>query len=171
MSTHNPSDYESLDSEHTSYTDDDTAFEATSGAELEAADSGHNSDIEIITPDDLTDTSSAFENQPEQTQDEAPQEPQFMPVDITILEKNYTINCPVGEEGELYSASQFINSFIQDLQANAPQLPQENLLVLCCLNLYEKMQQAKLQTAANESDIAQANELLEHMIREMQLSD
>nr|WP_241879785.1 hypothetical protein [Psychrobacter sp. PraFG1]UNK06637.1 hypothetical protein MN210_12960 [Psychrobacter sp. PraFG1] len=87
MSTHNPSDYESLDSEHTSYTDDDTAFEATSGAELEAADSGHNSDIEIITPDDLTDTSSAFENQPEQTQDEAPQEPQFMPVDITILEK------------------------------------------------------------------------------------
>nr|WP_241879737.1 cell division protein ZapA [Psychrobacter sp. PraFG1]UNK06585.1 cell division protein ZapA [Psychrobacter sp. PraFG1] len=71
----------------------------------------------------------------------------------------------------MYSASQFINSFIQDLQANAPQLPQENLLVLCCLNLYEKMQQAKLQAAANESDIAQANELLEHMIREMQLSD
>ncbi|WP_296206324.1 cell division protein ZapA [Psychrobacter sp. UBA3962] len=97
-------------------------------------------------------------------------EPEYAAVDISILEKSYTINCPVGEEHELFAASDFINNFIEDLRAQAPHLPHENLLVLCCLNLYEKLQQSKNIATANEQSIEQANQLIEQMIQDMQLA-
>ena len=76
----------------------------------------------------------------------------------------------MGEEHELFAASDFINNFIEDLRAQAPHLPHENLLVLCCLNLYEKLQQSKNSATANEQSIEQANQLIEQMIQDMQLA-
>ena len=60
-------------------------------------------------------------------------------VDIIISGKSYSINCPVDEVDELNAACTYINDFIQELRQQAPQLSHENLLVLCCLNLYEKI--------------------------------
>ena len=124
--------------------------------------------VETITPEDLAEDDLEFDTQqilPEQTA-----EPEFAAIDISILNKEYTINCPVGEEQELFDASQFINTFIKDLQQQAPQLPHENLLVLCCLNLYEKLQQSKNAANDNEQSIAQANQLVDQMIKDMQLA-
>ena len=66
-------------------------------------------------------------------------EPQIKKVDIAIAGVTYPIYCPVHEQEELRSAVSYINNYAMDLRQEAPSLSQENLLVLCCLNLYEKI--------------------------------
>ena len=70
-------------------------------------------------------------------------EPQMKKVDIVIAGITYPIFCPVNEEEELRSAVYDINNFMLDLKKEAPNLPQENLLVLCCLNLHEQISNNK----------------------------
>ena len=72
-----------------------------------------------------------------------PAEPQIKKVDISIAGITYPIYCPVHEEEELRAAVFYINDYVLDLRRNAPSLSQESLLVLCCLNLYEKIQTNK----------------------------
>jgi cell division protein ZapA len=66
-------------------------------------------------------------------------EPQIKKVDIVIAGVTYPIYCPVHEQEELRSAVSYINNYALDLRKDAPSLSQENLLVLCCFNLYEKI--------------------------------
>lgn len=66
-------------------------------------------------------------------------EPQIKKVDITIAGVTYPIYCPVHEQEELLSAVSYINNHALDLKRDAPSLSQESILVLCCLNLYEKI--------------------------------
>ena len=68
-----------------------------------------------------------------------PVEPQIKKVDIPIAGVTYPIYCPVHEQEELMSAVSYINNHALDLKKEAPSLSQESLLVLCCLNLYEKI--------------------------------
>ena len=123
-----------------------------------------------LSSSEMSEDEASFEDETVEPEPELDNQPEFDAIDISILDKNYTINCPVGEEQELFAASDFINNFIEDLRAQAPQLPHENLLVLCCLNLYEKLQQSKNHAVANEQSIEQANQLIEQMIQDMQLA-
>lgn len=66
-------------------------------------------------------------------------EPQIKKVDVAIAGVTYPIYCPVHEQEELLSAVSYINNYALDLKKDAPSLSQESLLVLCCLNLYEKI--------------------------------
>ena len=66
-------------------------------------------------------------------------EPQIKKVDVAIAGVTYPIYCPVHEQEELHSAVSYINNYALDLKRDAPSLSQESLLVLCCLNLYEKI--------------------------------
>ena len=67
-------------------------------------------------------------------------EPQIKKVDIAIAGVTYPIYCPVHEQEELRSAVSYINDYALNLKRDAPSLSQESLLVLCCLDLYEKIQ-------------------------------
>ncbi|WP_296194903.1 MULTISPECIES: cell division protein ZapA [unclassified Psychrobacter] len=71
---------------------------------------------------------------------ESAPEPQIKKVDVAIAGVTYPIFCPVHEQEELHSAVSYINDFALKLRKEAPGLSQENLLVLSCLNLYEKIQ-------------------------------
>lgn len=64
--------------------------------------------------------------------------PAMKMVDIVIAGTVYNIYCPINEEDELQDAADSINKFVLNLKKDAPNLSQENLLLLCCLNLYEK---------------------------------
>ena len=66
-------------------------------------------------------------------------EPQIKKVDVAIAGVTYPIYCSVHEQEELHSAVSYINNYALDLKRDAPSLSQESLLVLCCLNLYEKI--------------------------------
>lgn len=71
---------------------------------------------------------------------ESAPEPQIKKVDVAIAGVTYPIFCPVHEQEELHAAVSYINDFALKLRKEAPGLSQENLLVLSCLNLYEKIQ-------------------------------
>ena len=86
-------------------------------------------------------------------------------VDIIISGKTYTINCPEDGVDELNAASLYIDNFIKDLRQQAPQLSHENLLFLCCLNLYEKIYAYENLDKINTTDNKQAEILLDKILK------
>ena len=98
------------------------------------------SDLNIDLDTDL-DAELTAEHQTAETTAQATETPApaMKKVDIVIAGVTYQIYCPVNEEEELRSAVYYINNFVLDIKQDAPNLPQENLLVLCCLNLFEKI--------------------------------
>lgn len=88
---------------------------------------------------------------------------QIKKVDIFINGRSYTINCPVEEEPALARAGGYINQFIRDVRRQAPQLPQEELLVLCALTLYEKAE--KLEQL--EQQHGEASTLIDDMLAQV----
>lgn len=166
MSTEYPDNHQPHDEPHNSVATSEEQLKSDSAdfSEDNGYDESPNSSVETIVPADFDTVEADNENT------QAEPEPEFTGIDIQVLNKVYTINCPIGEEDELFEANDFINSFIADLQSQAPQLPHENLLVLCCLNLYEKLQQSNSLVAQKEQDIEQASQLIEQMIKDMQLT-
>lgn len=85
-------------------------------------------------------------------------------VDIVIAGITYNIYCPINEEEELQSAVEHINTFALNIKKEAPNLSQENLLLLCCLNLYEKSNHN--QTSDDSVNPKQMEVLLKKMIHD-----
>ena len=86
-------------------------------------------------------------------------------VDIFINGRNYIINCPENEEDALKRAANDINQFIQNIRKQAPHLPQEELLVLCALTLYERSEQL----SQYEADEIQAQAMVGQMLSELKM--
>ena len=91
-------------------------------------------------------------------------EPQNKMLTITIADSNYRIFCPVNEQEELQTAVQYINNFVLGIKKNAPKLSQEDLLVLSCLNLYEKINDNKKSETARMQQNNQAEILLNKVL-------
>lgn len=94
---------------------------------------------------------------------ESAPEPQIKKVDVAIAGVTYPIFCPVHEQEELRAAVSYINDFALKLRRDAPSLSQENLLVLTCLNLYEKIQTHE----RNEEDRLQQNKQSEALLKKI----
>ena len=95
-----------------------------------------------------------------------PAEPQIKKVDISIAGITYPIYCPVHEEEELRAAVFYINDYVLDLRRNAPSLSQESLLLLCCLNLHEKIQTNKRDEEDRSQQDKQSVALLNKVIQD-----
>ncbi|SNT70588.1 cell division protein ZapA [Psychrobacter sp. LV10R520-6] len=95
-------------------------------------------------------------------------EPQMKKVDIAIAGITYAIFCPINEEEELRSAVYYINNFVLDIKREAPNLGQENLLVLCCLNLYEKINAHKKTNEDQRHESKEADALLSKIMKDAQ---
>lgn len=96
---------------------------------------------------------------------EATPPPAMKMVDIVIAGVTYNIYCPVDEEAELHTAVAHINKFALNLKKDLPNLSQENLLLLCCLNLYEKSSHGKNNS---NHDSKQNEALLKKIIHDAQ---
>lgn len=87
-------------------------------------------------------------------------------VSVVIAGKTYPINCPADGEEELRAATFYINNFIHDIKQGAPNLSPENLLVLCCLNLYSKIHDQQ-KTDNNQRQLSQeAGVLLDKILQD-----
>lgn len=93
-------------------------------------------------------------------------EPQIKKVDIVIAGVTYQIYCPIHEEEELRSAVYYINNFALDIKRKAPSLSQENMLVLSCLNLYEKISAYKKADENQHHKSEQADALLNKIMHD-----
>lgn len=94
--------------------------------------------------------------------------PQMKKVDIAIAGTTYQIFCPINEEQELRSAVYYINNSVLDIKREAPNLGQENLLVLCCLNLYEKIHAHKKASEDQHNESKQSEALLSKIMNDAQ---
>ena len=101
----------------------------------------------------------------EQADDETP-EPQMKKVDIVIAGNTYPIYCPINEEEALRSAVYVINNAVLDIKEQAPNLTQENLLVLCCLNLQEKIHSQQKDVEQHYHNAEQSEMLLNKIIND-----
>ena len=61
-------------------------------------------------------------------------------------------------------AANYINQFMQDVRRQAPQLPQEELLVLCALTLFEKSENLQ-RYQENENKRKTVGKMLEDVAR------
>lgn len=100
------------------------------------------------------------------TKTDTASKPQMKKVDIVIAGVTYQIYCPVDEEAELRSAVYYVNNFLLDIKKDAPSLSQENLLVLCCLNLYEKIHANEKTAATNKQQSKQTEDLLSKIMQD-----
>ncbi len=89
-------------------------------------------------------------------------------VDIAIAGVNYSVFCPANEESELREAVYYINDFTVNIKREAPNLKQENLLVLACLNLYEKIHANNKMDVTRKQDSDQTEALLNKVIADAQ---
>ncbi|MGP4714058.1 MULTISPECIES: cell division protein ZapA [unclassified Psychrobacter] len=145
--------------------------------ELQKSDTTKNDDLKTqhsstsapkIESTDKLMPSSQAPSQHSKPQQPAPKEPQIKKVDIAIAGNKYPIYCPVHEEEELRAAVSYINNYALDLKAEAPNLSQENLLVLCCLNLYEKINTNNKVNDARHDEDKKAEGLLNKIIKDAQ---
>ncbi len=120
----------------------------------------------------LTNTDSSMTTQHTATSvkvednDESSATKEVKTVDITISGATYPINCPVDEIEELEKAVLYINHFIREIRKDAPTLNHENLLVLCCLNMYEEMKQQKNTQASIRANDKQMRSLIEKITQD-----
>lgn len=89
-------------------------------------------------------------------------------VNVVIAGHSYSINCPADEEKQLKAAVFAINHFIHGIRQQAPNLSHENLLVLSCLNLYEKAHELQQHTNQLNHEVHQAQALIQTMLKDAQ---
>lgn len=118
-----------------------------------------------VSPNKINPQQATIDNS---TQATKASEPQMKKVDIAIAGITYPIFCPIHEEEELRSAVYYINNFVLDIKREAPNLGQENLLVLCCLNLYEKINTHKKTSDNQRHESKQADTLLSKIMKDAQ---
>ncbi len=94
--------------------------------------------------------------------------PQNKKLDIVIAGTTYAIFCPADEEAELRAAEDYLNNFASNIKKEAPNLNQENLLVLSCLNLYEKINANKTSETERQQQSKQNEQLLNKIMQETQ---
>ena len=93
-------------------------------------------------------------------------EPEIKKLSIVIAGSTYTIYCPADEEAELRAAEHYLNDFASTIKTEAPNLNQENLLVLSCLNLYEQINANKVSAAERLQQNKQNESLLDKIMQE-----
>lgn len=93
-------------------------------------------------------------------------EPEVKKFDIVIAGMSYAVFCPVDEEEELRAAEYYINNFTSNIKKDAPNLNQENLLVLSCLSLFEKINDQKKAETERRQQSKQTESLLNKIMQD-----
>ncbi len=99
----------------------------------------------------------------EATEAESEKSVEMRTVDVVVAGSTYPVNCPVGEKEELDKVVLYINHFSRDIRKSAPSLNHENILVLCCLNMYEEMKQHRNAQASIRHQDKKVQELLDRI--------
>src|SRR5699024_779311 len=115
MSNDYPNDYEPQDSEvsldEQSVLSEAAAEEVTEEAyeidnkqqteDFDSVDYHSDHAEQSLSSSEMSEDEASFDEEAVEPEPELDDQPKFDAIDISILDKNYTINCPVGEEQEL----------------------------------------------------------------------
>ena len=82
-------------------------------------------------------------------------------VKVRILDRNFTIACPPGEQASVESAAEYLNVQLENMQAQSKVIGLEHTLVLAALNIANELLNKKSQGA--EDYLSLAKEVLERV--------
>ena len=119
-----------------------------------------------MTDDQSKSTEKQSNNGQASNQTTQPSESPIKKVNVAIAGVSYPIFCPADEQQELLSAVSYINNYALDLKKEAPSLSQERVLVLCCLDLYEKMNNNQRKVDDRSKEDKQSEALLNKIMKD-----
>ena len=80
-------------------------------------------------------------------------------VKVRILDRNFTIACPPGEQGSVEAAAEYLNDQLENMQAQSKVIGLEHTLVLAALNIANELLNKKSQTAVDDDALVRVREL------------
>jgi len=80
-------------------------------------------------------------------------------VKVRILDRNFTIACPPGEQASVEAAAEYLNDQLENMQAQSKVIGLEHTLVLAALNIANELLSKKSQGAADDDALVRVREL------------
>ena len=80
-------------------------------------------------------------------------------VKVRILDRNFTIACPPGEQASVEAAAEYLNDQLENTQTQSKVIGLEHTLVLAALNIANELLSKKSQVAADDDALFRVREL------------
>ena len=80
-------------------------------------------------------------------------------VKVRILDRNFTIACPPGEQASVEAAAEYLNDQLENMQTQSKVIGLEHTLVLVALNIANELLSKKSQGAADDDALFRVREL------------
>lgn len=91
---------------------------------------------------------------------------------LTILGREYRVNCPDGAEEQLRDAADFLNERMQEIQksasASGKDLAPERIAVIAALNVVHQFRESESQSQMNQQSLRQMHRLLDESLAQDQ---
>lgn len=78
------------------------------------------------------------------------------PVDVRILDREFTVGCEPGERDKLMAAAQFLDARMREVRGSNRMAGMDRVAVLTALNLAAELLQGKQQDGSQDQAIARA---------------
>ena len=80
-------------------------------------------------------------------------------VKVRILDRNFTIACPPGEQEAVEAAAEYLNDQLENMQAQSKVIGLEHTLVLAALNIANELLHRRNREEGDEDVLARVREL------------
>lgn len=82
------------------------------------------------------------------------------PVEVRILDRDYTVGVPSGERDSLMAAARLLDSRMRELRGNNRMVSLDRIAVLAALNLAHELQQLRHEREALDQELARTLDTL-----------
>lgn len=82
------------------------------------------------------------------------------PVEVRILDRDYTVGVPSGERDSLMAAARLLDSRMRELRVNNRMVSLDRIAVLAALNLAHELQQLRQEREALDRELARTLDTL-----------
>ncbi|MDN3525042.1 cell division protein ZapA [Halomonas sabkhae] len=82
-------------------------------------------------------------------------------IDITLLERQYTIACPPEEEDKLERAARYLDRAMQGIHAQGKVMDRERVAIMAALNIANELLETQDHQRAGEQSLSELGERLD----------
>lgn len=86
------------------------------------------------------------------------------PVEVRILDREYTVGVPAGERDSLQAAARLLDSRMREIRGSNRMVSLDRLAVRAALNLAHELQQAREERDARERELARVLDTLDRRL-------
>lgn len=89
-----------------------------------------------------------------------------LPINITILDKEYKIACPAGEQSALLASAEYLDNKMREVRDGGSIIGSERIAVITALNITHELLNSSQQSAKLENSLPPRLKNLENKISE-----